>query len=85
MNRSVRLAFSAVCGLGAVLLTARWLGSPHGIIVFRGLVLLFAILATVPCLDWHFSLRSLLIAMTLFALVLCMGMWLEDLLFCVVH
>ena len=41
-------------------------------------VLLMAALAAVPWLRWRFSLRTLLIAMTLVAVVLGIIMWMQS-------
>jgi uncharacterized membrane protein YgaE (UPF0421/DUF939 family) len=72
--RKLRIAWSVVWGSAAVLLLAEWVRSywTSDLYVYWVAILLIAALATTSWFEWspRFSLRTLLIATTLIALVL---------------
>jgi hypothetical protein len=75
--RKLRIAWSVACVIPCAILGARWLQS-GGVkttaldYISWHLIALFALFALVPWLNWspRFSLRMLLIAMTLMAIML---------------
>ena len=75
--RKLRIAWSVVWGIVAVLFATVWVCSSwwEDIIVYRCLAVLLATVAVAPLVPWRFSLRTLLIASTLIAIGLGLIVW----------